>query len=132
MRYEVRFDGYPLLGSMAEGMNLPAIPGTAQEIILDTREGLGQTILEGYCKMKGIRSIKANEEINLLRTAINEFCIFMAGLGQDNCNQVTTIKALENDITPLIPEEAAAFVLQSVIDHTADTPLKYKPKPKKQ
>lgn len=130
MRYKVLIEGYPMLGLAADKMHLPAIPGTAQELILDTQEGLGKTIGEGYLRMQGIQGGTAvNDERRKFREAINAFCRFLAGEGRDNCNQVTSIDEADKD-SPLLNETSTAFLLANVLSHGGDSnsPLKYKPR----
>ncbi len=130
MRFKVLVEGYPMLGSAADGMYLPAIPGTAQELVLDTKDGLGKTILDGFLEMHGDQPNSViQDERGKFREAINGFCRFLAGEGRDNCNQVTKItEVTEND--PLLNETATAFLLSKVMSHNGDanSPLRYKSK----
>lgn len=88
---------------------LPFIPGTEQQVVLDTDSGPGREIWQGYLQMREQQKINppsdddwvkirvpadadpANE-IHKFREAIDIFCRFTAGEGRDNCNAVKEIK----------------------------------------
>lgn len=128
MRFKVLIEGYPNLGPAAEAVRIPAIPGTAQELLLDTRHGIGQTILSGFCEMRGIEAVDEESESSILREAVDVFCRFLAGEGSDNCNQVTRIECEDDEASPLIPDKATAFLLAHVLSQTKqDAPMRWKP-----
>ena len=112
MRYEVTIDGYVLGGPALEALRLGPIPGTTQKLILDTRNGAGQVIWDGYQEMLRAQSDQPTQskdwttiktkpdapEIDRFQEAINIFCRFLAGESRDNCNRVTRMTSIEDNV----------------------------------
>ncbi len=127
MKFEITIAGRVRTGPGGKNLHLPNIPNTEQQLVLDTREGLGKVIFDGQLKMTRTKATTPEKERDVLRDGINAFCEFMAGEGRDNCNYVTRIQPLEGNVSTLINETAAAIILANVLSHS-DEPLKWEPR----
>ncbi len=73
------------------------IPGTVTKPgVWDTGTDAGKLVWDGYLQMRGAHELS----VSTFRTALNEFLMFMQGLGRDNYQRVYRITEAELSTLP--------------------------------
>lgn len=68
------------------------VPGTITKPgVWDTETDAGKLVWDGYCQMRGSKELS----VSTFRDALNEFLMFLQGLGRDNYQRVYRITEAE-------------------------------------